>query len=326
MMDAQSSNDWGGCEQDEVDRRGVTETDRVIRALMNRRVMNAVPMATWPDRVRGVPNVLLRSGLFAATKRGVRPFLRVAPVTTLKNAQIRMTGERLDQSDLDVWLGVLHLARGLPLNQPIEFTERGLLRSLGRGGVQGESLGTSDRLWLRRTLARLTMAELDVKVGLIEFKGPLVASSWRDQSKCLSQIWLDPRLILLFGRDGWTGVDWPIRCALRGHPLALWLHAFFSTHARPHPLKIQTLHALCGSDVVVKPGHAGGLDNWRDKTLRPALAAVQRASLAHEHDFEWRIDANGCVAVERTTSVSQARHLRRLANKLELFTGGTESD
>lgn len=38
-----------------------------------------------------------------------------------------------------------------------------------------------------------------------------------------------------------------MRHALDGHQLAQWLHGFYASHAKPFPIKIETLHRLCGS-------------------------------------------------------------------------------
>ncbi len=47
---------------------------------------------------------------------------------------------------------------------------------------------------------------------------------------------------VLFNRDSWTQIDWNIRRALIGHPLAQWLHGFYSTHAaKSIPYKAETL-------------------------------------------------------------------------------------
>lgn len=58
---------------------------------------------------------------------------------------------------------------------------------------------------------------------------------------------LNPKLGVLFRDDQFTDVDWTIRHALRGKPLAQWIHGFYSSHARSYDLKVETLHRLCGS-------------------------------------------------------------------------------
>jgi hypothetical protein len=44
-------------------------------------------------------------------------------------------------------------------------------------------------------------------------------------------------------------VDAVERAKLRRHPLAQWLHAFYSTHSEPYAYKVTTLKELCGSDT-----------------------------------------------------------------------------
>ncbi|MEY4756973.1 MAG: hypothetical protein RJA34_1871, partial [Pseudomonadota bacterium] len=159
----------------------------------------------------------------------------------------------------------------------------------------------------RRTLARLSLVQLSLKAGAVEFSGPLLASHWRDAVQGVTVVQLNPRLILLFGRDGWTRINWDVRCRLRGQPMALWLHAFYSTHAQPFPLKVTTLHSLCGSDSAVRRGHLGGLDNWRNQTLKPALMAVQQAVLASGGWFDWQVLPSGLVTVERSATAASRR-------------------
>jgi hypothetical protein len=51
----------------------------------------------------------------------------------------------------------------------------------------------------------------------------------------------------LYGGTQWTAIDWKQRQYLRRHPLAQALHAFYSTHAKPHPIKLATLKEVTGS-------------------------------------------------------------------------------
>jgi hypothetical protein len=53
--------------------------------------------------------------------------------------------------------------------------------------------------------------------------------------------------ILTFYEGGWTAIDWQDRQLLRGKPLALWLHGYLATHAKPYPIKIETIRAFSGS-------------------------------------------------------------------------------
>ena len=53
--------------------------------------------------------------------------------------------------------------------------------------------------------------------------------------------------ILTFYEGGWTAIDWQDRQLLRGKPLALWLHGYLATHAKPYPVKIETIRSFSGS-------------------------------------------------------------------------------
>ena len=90
--------------------------------------------------------------------------------------------------------------------------------------------------------------------------------------------------------------------ALAAKPLAQWLHGFFSSHAAPKPIKVETLHRLSGSE-------AGELKHFT-QALKAALEALEKASAAAGQVFAWRIEG-GVLHVTRTPSPSQKRHLER---------------
>jgi hypothetical protein len=96
-----------------------------LRRRHTERVLATAPqLPLWPEPMRGVPNGILRSALFGAVKRGKRRYLEREAVAAVDHIDIIYTGPRLDQADLDVWEGALHLARLIPLGDRIEFTEK----------------------------------------------------------------------------------------------------------------------------------------------------------------------------------------------------------
>ncbi|WP_071761116.1 plasmid replication initiator TrfA [Burkholderia ubonensis] len=268
----------------------------------------------WPEPVRGVPNGILRSALFCATRRGKRRYLERESVASVKGVSVVYTGPRLDQSDLDVWEGVLHLARLIKLGNRVEFTERGLLRLIGRGGPNGGSIGKSDREWLRRVLARLKATAVEVTQGAGTYIGSLIDDCFRDNASGRCVVIINPKMRVIFNRDGWTQIDWSIRHALIGHPLAQWLHGFYSTHAAPIPYKVGTLHMLCGSgageNASTELGRHKALLGWVGDSLVPALEALKQVSSQAGQFFLWEISGDGLVSVRRTPSPSQQRHLQ----------------
>lgn len=286
----------------------------VIRRRNTERAIFDPQLPLWPETTRGVPNGVLRSALFGAIKRGKRRYLEREPIASLGGITIRYTGSRLDQSDLDVWKGALHLTRNLKLGDRIEFTEKGFLRLIGRGGQDGASIGKSDREWLRKVLARLSATTVEIKQGPYAYGGSLIEEYFRDDRNGKYVVVLNPRLKVLFSYDSWTKIDWHIRHALRGHPLAQWLHGFYSTHAAPHPYKVETLHRLCGSEAgggsKTEAERHKAMLGWRDDSLIPALKAFAAACSQTGQAFAWQIDSGETVSVSRQPSASQKKHLR----------------
>ena len=86
----------------------------------------------WPEAVRAVPNAVLRGALFSVSTE--RESFKVATlIASVEGIEIRFQGTRPNQSDLDVWEMLLHLARLQPLSSEIQFTSHALLKELGRG-------------------------------------------------------------------------------------------------------------------------------------------------------------------------------------------------
>ena len=286
-------------------------------------------MPNWPPDKRGVPNSVLRSGLFGAFGRGKRKFMHKEPIASVAGISIFYTGQQLDQSDLDVWEGILHLSRDLPLGTRVEFTARGILRLIDRGGATGGSIGSSDREWLKNVFRRLKATDVECQQGPYIYSGSLIDEYFRDDSNGRYVVRLNPRLKLLFNRSGWTSVDWKIRSTLRGHPLAQWLHGFYSSHAEPLPYKVATLHRLCGSGTgagaatVVEMNKA--LQGWRDATLAPAFRALENACNSHEQAFTWDIPGGELVMVNREPSKSQEKHLQRKSPDVKTHAGPGDS-
>jgi hypothetical protein len=100
---------------------------------------------------------------------------------------------------------------------------------------------------------------------------------------------------------GWTAIDWQQRQELRGKPLALWLHGYYATHAKPLPVKVETLRNLSGSKTAA-------LFKFRQQ-LRKALGELKAIGAI----ASWQIDAADLVTVDRGDAItaSQRRHLTR---------------
>lgn len=261
---------------------------------------NLVQLPLWPEPARAVPNGFLRSALFGAIKKGARRYMKAELVAAVDGIEIRYTGERLDQGDLDVWESVLHAVRLQELGSQCRVTSYALLKLMGLTDTG------KNRTTLHTRITRLVANALEVKHGRYSYMGSLIAGAAKDDETQEWVIELNPKLRPLFAADQFTQVEWGVRHALSGKPLAQWLHGFYASHAAPFPLKIETLHRLCGSE-------AGEM--WKfAQTLRKALDDVSKASEAHGEGFCYEIRGN-LVYVEKKASGSQRRHLAKKATK-----------
>lgn len=252
----------------------------------------------WPEPVRAVPNGFLRSALFGAIAKGRRRYIDGEQLAALDGIEIRYTGERLDQGDLDVYESVLHAVRFQELGSQCRVTSYTLLKLMGKTDTG------KNRATLHKRITRLRAGTVELKQGRYVYIGGLIGEAFKDEETQEWVIVLNPKLRALYGADQFTQVDWAVRHALDGHQLAQWLHGFYASHAKPFPLKIETLHRLCGSE-------AGEM--WKfAQTLRQALDAVAEACAAHGEGFSYEIRGD-LVHVEKKAQGAQRRHLAKKA-------------
>ena len=259
-----------------------------------------VRLPAWPDAVRAVPNGFLRSALFGAIAKGRRRYINGEDLAAVDGVTIRYKGERLDQGDLDVWESVLHAVRLQELGSQCRVTSYALLKLMGKTDTG------KNRTTLHNRIERLVANAVTVKQGRYTYIGGLIRFAAKDEETQEWVIELDEKLRPLFAGDQFTQVEWGVRHALDGHQLAQWLHGFYASHAKPFPLKVETLHRLCGSEA--------GLMSDFAKKLRKALDAVAEASAAHGEGFSYEIRGD-LVHIEKRASGPQRRHLAKKAAK-----------
>jgi TrfA protein len=213
----------------------------------------------WPEAVRAVPNAVLRSALFSvATER--ESFKIATLIASVEGIEVRFQGTRPNQSDLDVWEMLLHLARLQPLSSEIQFTSHSLLKALGRG------TGGKDHEELKQQIRNLAagLVEITWTKTRKTFGGTLISSYFRDEETGL--------YVVKFNRDfgklyasGHTSIDWEERKSLGRNNIAKWAHLYYSSHEQPYPMKVETAQRLCGS---------GGPKRTFRRNLRIALGKL----------------------------------------------------
>ena len=248
-----------------------------------------IQLPLWPEPKRGAPNAVLRGALFAAVHKD-RRYMDRELLAAQDGIMVRFTGKQLDQSDLDVWEQVLHLARPQALGTRCYFTAHGFLKALGR------HTGTTAHEWLASAFARLGASWVEISDGRWTYLGSLIEGGVRDEDTGRYVLEINPELAKFFGPTRWTQIDWEQRQGLRGKPLALWLHGFYASHAAPYPLRVEYLHKLSGSQTK---------QVWKFKqNLIQALRALE--AVGGIKAFEIRDEI---VHVRTVPSKSQQKHL-----------------
>lgn len=183
----------------------------------------------WDDEVRGMPNSMIRSALFGVFKKGKSVEYDKELISSATGIQIIFTGTSLNQSDLDIFLELLHISKKRIANNVMEFGQveilaKDLLKSTNR------SAGGGDIEWLLKVIKRLRAADVEIRDRQYIYSGRLVHDLLYDQK--LKKYWLqiNPSIANIFGACGFTKVDTSIRSKLAGLPKAQWIFNFYSSH------------------------------------------------------------------------------------------------
>ena len=231
----------------------------------------------WGDPQRGVPNEFARSALFAARKGTGVEYLSRVPIFSQQGFTVTYSGPRLTQDHLDVFEGIMHLAREMPEGDIVRFTARALLKLIGRN--------TSGRDYERllRTLEELTSTAVSIKRddGAV-YWGSLLPDGAAKPENGYYAVVINRRLIKLFKR-GFTVIEWQQRRALARRPLAQALHVWLCSHDKPYPVSVQYLHDITGSQTKE-------LRYFRYK-LKAALDQLKNLGVL----VDWHIDENDKV-------------------------------
>lgn len=267
-------------------------TPRKVKATPT--LSNVVQLPLWPEATRATPNAVLRSALFGAIGRGNRKaYMKPTPLASLEGTTILGMGVQLDQADLDVWQMALHLSRATDLGDRLEFSAKAFLKAIGRAD------GKANRTWLKESLTRLQGFSIEVATPKCSYIGSLLHEFYVDTDTSRYILSINPRLKNLFDA-GWTQIDFDERQSLKGKPLALWLASFYATHAKPFPIKIDTLRTLSGSTASIRE-------------FRRVLFDALDACIEAETSIKGYEVLNDKLYVTRTPSDSQNRHLLKKA-------------
>lgn len=242
---------------------GLHETlQRLEQHAHERSADKPVTLPTWQASKRACPSLWFRSALFPPLARGQRAMLDHAEIFAVGAVTVRFTGRQLDQSDLDVYLELLHRFNGQQSDCVVEITAYGLLKSLGR------ALGSSGYQWLDASLMRLVggLIEITAETRSQRYRGHLIESTTENMATGAYRITLNHDFASMFAKH-WSSLDIAQRRALKS-PSAKSLHAYLSSHKEPGEHNWTTLAAVAGLSGK----------NARS-TLREALGQLQAAGV-----------------------------------------------
>ena len=195
----------------------------------------------WGDERRAASAAIFRSALFPPLNfKKARPYLEEAQIYATKGIEIYFTGKQFDQSDLDVYLELLHIARAFPFGVECCFSAYGLLKALGR------ATGKANHKWLHSVLIRLCAGVVDMTDHQTRYFGHLVESGIKDEITRHYRVRLNPEMARVFRGDLWASLDIQQRRDLKQNQTAKALQAYYSTHANPGPHRYETLAAIIG--------------------------------------------------------------------------------
>ena len=257
--------------------------DNLGKKIETRGQVNDVHLPSWPDAKRGTPNSFLRSALFSAVQSKDRLNLKEAVLASQNGVSVKYTGEQLNQEDLALWENLVHLAKEKPLGNVCDLTAYEILKALGL------SDGAENYKTLHSGIIRLTACAVQITHDGRTFFGPLIEGGVKDDATNHYVINLNKNLIKLYGATSWTAIDWPQRVQIGKKPLAQALHAYYSTHKEPYPVKLATLHKLTGSrnkqpadfkrKIVVALSELVKIGFLKDYNIDSGLVTVKRSDV-----------------------------------------------
>lgn len=238
-------------------------------------LLQQLELPLWNEGQRGVPNGLLRGALFGAIARGSKAYLERERMASLEGIELIYTGIRLSQDHLSLWECLVHSAKAQQLGNKCVVSTYQLLKLMDKKDTGG------NRQVLYKHLAHLQATSVELQQGRFTYSGSLISETFRDESAGRIVIVLNPRIVVLFQSDQFTKVNWDIRQSLK-RPLAKWLHGFYATHRNPLPMKVSTIHRLCGSE-------AKSLKTFTVDILIPSLDTLAKACKTYGEHFEYAL-------------------------------------
>ena len=203
----------------------------------------------WTEDRRGVPNPFIRGGLFTTRRSTARESIRSQKIASLSNYAINYSGEELRQDDLSLWVCLLTRSRNGKIGQPIYFSAYSMIKDLGW------RMHSDNYEKLRQSIERMKLTSVSVLTNNSKrgYAGSLIRDYAFDaideKGDVKWMVRLEPAIIELYNFDSTTLLEWNQRKKIGARStIALWLHAFYSSHSEPIPFSVSKIHELSRSE------------------------------------------------------------------------------
>jgi len=166
---------------------------------------------------------------------------------------------------------LVDLAKSSPLGDVCEFSAYEILKAMNM------DTGGSSHVTLEQSVTRLIACAVKISLdGIRAYSSSLIISSATDNSTNRYLIKLDRSLIKLYAQSTWIDIE--TRVKLRRKPLAQSLYGYYSSHKKPYPVKIETLHKFSGSKTK-------RLSNFKIQ-LTAALAELVKVEFLESYEID----------------------------------------
>ena len=274
--------------------RHYTEISERLKAERNKPIM----LEPWANDKRAAPNAVFRSALFPAlNNKQKRKFIKEYKVYSISGLEVIFTGEQFDQTDLDVYLEILNLAKTVPLGQPVRFSAYSMLKALKWG------VGGSQHKRLHSVLVRLCGGVIDANDHTARYFGQLIFGGIRDEITHDYEITINPNFAKLFGFGLWSSIDLDQRRQLARNSTAKSLHAYYSTHAAPGLHRYDTLASIAG------------LDNKNRREMKASLIRAHEELKRVGFLVSYDAKPNGIEVVINMTEGQQQHVIRKITKQ-----------
>ncbi len=182
---------------------------------------NQMALPFWKDDHRAMPNHIARSGLFTPVKKGTRSFINNEIISSRCDVEITYSGLRLDESDADLWMLLLHKFRNTSPGEKYFINRAELLTDLGK------SRGKESYKWLEDSMNRLHGA---IKITSKRYKVScsLLQLYAIDEETSRYYFKIDKSVAKLFSNKEFSLIQWDKRKKLK-YSLSKYLQRLIAT-------------------------------------------------------------------------------------------------